>query len=493
MNNIRINYFVIVIIALFSAAIIALNINWPDGQKAQINKILSRGELRVSTIPSPLITIDNKKDPVGFDYELVKRFADYLGVKLVVNMRTNINQLFDDLENNKADFIAAGLLYDKERLSTTRSGPAYFSVSQQLIYRKGTLRPRSFDALDGNLVVTAGSAHASLLRTLKETQYPELEWEESQTQTTSQLLEALSEGKITYVLADSISVAVQQRIHPNVAVGFEVTESRPLTWYLPNNEDNSLYAAMLDYFNQISQEDVLARLEEKYFGHVGSFDYFDTISFITAIDSVLPNYQPLFEKYADTFDWPLLAAMAWQESHWDPHATSPTGVRGLMMLTQPTASSMGVEDRLDPEESIRGGTQYLKHLLSRLPSSIPEDERIWFALAAYNIGYGHMLDARRLTEQQNGDPNSWLDVKSRLPLLSKKEYYSKLPYGYARGHEAYRYVENIRRYQLSLVGYLQAKESKNKILSKDDKDDKDEISLSSQSKSTLSTALSAEH
>lgn len=491
MNNIRINYFVIVIIALFSAAIIALNINWPDGQKVQINKILSRGELRVSTIPSPLITIDNKKDPVGFDYELVKRFADYLGVKLIVNMRTNINQLFDDLENNKADFIAAGLLYDKERLSATRSGPAYFSVSQQLIYRKGTLRPRSFDAIDGNLVVTASSAHASLLRTLKETQYPELEWEESQTQTTSQLLEALSEGKITYVLADSISVAVQQRIHPNVAVGFEVTESRPLTWYLPNNEDNSLYAAMLDYFNQISQEDVLARLEEKYFGHVGSFDYFDTISFITAIDSILPNYQPLFEKYADTFDWPLLAAMAWQESHWDPHATSPTGVRGLMMLTQPTASSMGVEDRLDPEESIRGGTQYLKYLLSRLPSSIPEDERIWFALAAYNIGYGHMLDARRLTEQQNANPDSWLDVKSRLPLLSKKEYYSELPYGYARGHEAYRYVENIRRYQLSLVGYLQAKESKNKILSKDK--DKDEISLSSQSKNTLSKAVPVEH
>ncbi|KLU18759.1 murein transglycosylase, partial [Proteus mirabilis] len=271
-----------------------------------------------------------------------------------------------------------------------------------------------------------------------------------------------------------ISVAVQQRIHPNVAVGFEVTESRPLTWYLPDSEDNSLYAAMLDYFNQLSQEDVLARLEEKYFGHVGSFDYFDTISFITAIDSVLPNYQPLFEKYADTFDWRLLAAMAWQESHWDPHATSPTGVRGLMMLTRPTASSMGVTDRLDPEESVRGGAQYLKHLLSRLPDSIPEDERIWFALAAYNIGFGHMLDARRLTEQQNADPDSWLDVKSRLPLLSQKKYYENLPYGYARGHEAYRYVENIRRYQLSLVGYLQAKESKNKILSKDQEDDEEQ-------------------
>ncbi|MCD4596361.1 membrane-bound lytic murein transglycosylase MltF, partial [Proteus mirabilis] len=221
----------------------------------------------------------------------------------------------------------------------------------------------------------------------------------------------------------------------------------------------------------LSQDDVLARLEEKYFGHVGSFDYFDTLSFITAIDSILPNYQPLFEKYAETFDWRLLAAMAWQESHWDPHATSPTGVRGLMMLTRPTASSMGITDRLDPEESIKGGAQYLKHLLSRLPDTIPDDEKIWFALAAYNMGYGHMLDARKLTEQQGANPNSWLDVKARLPLLSQKKYYLDLPYGYARGHEAYRYVENIRRYQLSLEGYLQAKESKNKILSKDEKDD----------------------
>lgn len=163
-------------------------------------------------------------------------------------------------------------------------------------------------------------------------------------------------------------------------------------------------------------------------------------------------------------DWKLLAAIAWQESHWDPLATSPTGVRGLMMLTKPTATTMGIADRLDPEESIKGGAAYLAYIMERLPETIEEDDRIWFALSAYNMGYGHMQDVRKLTEMLGGDPNRWLDVKARLPLLTQKKYYSQLTYGYARGHEAYRYVENIRRYHQSLVGYLQSQERKQHAL-----------------------------
>ncbi|MFP3013507.1 MAG: transglycosylase SLT domain-containing protein [Arsenophonus sp.] len=139
-------------------------------------------------------------------------------------------------------------------------------------------------------------------------------------------------------------------------------------------------------------------------------------------------------------------------------ATSPTGVRGLMMLTIPTVKTMGVSDRLDAEKSIKGGAAYLQYLISRLPITITSDDRIWFALSAYNIGLGHMLYARKLTRIQGGDQeDSWLSVKARLLLLRKKKYFSKLTYGYARGYEAYRYVENIRRYYQSLVDYLQNK------------------------------------
>ncbi|WP_237386076.1 membrane-bound lytic murein transglycosylase MltF [Xenorhabdus sp. Sc-CR9] len=463
MSNIKINYFVIVIIALLSAAIIGLNINWPNKQQEQINKILARGELRVSTISSPLISLNSKNEPTGFDYELTKRFADYLGVKLVIQFRANINQLFDDLENDKADFLAAGLIYNEERLDQTRTGPAYYLVLQQLVYRKGTTRPRSFNDLRGKFIVTAGSAHVSELKKWKEKSYPDLTWEETSRENTQQLLEQVSEGKIDYTISDSISLALQQRVHPNLAVAFDVSEERPLTWYLKRNDDYSLYSAMLDFFSMLAEDSIMSRLQEKYFSHVNSFDYFDTISFIRAINNILPTYQPIFEKYAGSLDWQLVAAIAWQESHWDPQATSPTGVRGMMMLTRPTAEWAGIHDRLDPEESVKGGMAYLHYLMDRLPKTIPEDERIWFALAAYNMGYGHILDVRKLTAAQKGNPDSWLDVKARLPLLSKKKYYTNTTYGYARGYEAYRYVENIRRYYLSLEGYLQAKANREKI------------------------------
>ncbi|WP_099113772.1 membrane-bound lytic murein transglycosylase MltF [Xenorhabdus miraniensis] len=462
MSNIKINYFVIVIIALLSAAIIGLNINWPNKQQEQINKILARGELRVSTITSPLISLNNKNEPTGFDYELAKRFADYLGVKLVIKFRTNINQLFDDLENDKADFLAAGLIYNRDRLDQTRTGPAYASVLQQLVYRKGTTRPRSFNDLKGTLIVTAGSTHVSELRKWKEQSYPDLTWQETSHENTQQLLEQVSEGTIDYTISDSISLALQQRIHPNLAVAFDVSEERPLTWYLKRNDDYSLYSAMLDFFSMLAENGIMSRLQEKYFSHVGSFDYFDTISFIRAINTTLPTYQPIFERYAGSLDWQLVASIAWQESHWDPQATSPTGVRGLMMLTRPTAEWAGVHDRLDPEDSVKGGMSYLHYLMDRLPTTIAEDERIWFALAAYNMGYGHVLDVRKLTAAQKGNPDSWLDVKKRLPLLSKKKYYTNTTYGYARGYEAYRYVENIRRYYLSLEGYLRAKANREK-------------------------------
>lgn len=125
-----------------------------------------------------------------------------------------------------------------------------------------------------------------------------------------------------------------------------------------------------------------------------------------------------------------------------------------MMLTLPTAKSVGVTNRLDPEQSVRGGVEYLRRIVSRVPDSINEHEKIWFALASYNIGYGHMMDARRLTKAQGGDPNAWADVKDRLPLLRQKRYYSQTRYGYARGDEARNYVENIRRYYQSIIGHV---------------------------------------
>ncbi|BEO15004.1 membrane-bound lytic murein transglycosylase F [Serratia marcescens] len=460
LKRLKINYILIGVVTLLLALALWPNITWRSGQGGQLQEIISRGELRISTLNSPLTYFNTKQGPGGLDYELAKRFANYLGVKLVVIPHQNINDLFDDLDDDDADLLAAGLIYNLERLSRARTGPAYYSVSQQLVYRLGTPRPKSFADIKGKLAVASGSAHVSTLKQLKQDKYPDLAWESSSDLTSKELLERVADGKLDYTLGDSVTIALLQRIHPQLAVAFDVTDEEPVTWYLKRDGDDSLYAAMLDFYSQMVDDGTLARLEEKYLGHVGSFDYVDTKTFLSAIDSVLPNFRPLFEKHANEIDWKLLAAIAYQESHWNPQATSPTGVRGLMMLTRATADGLGVNDRLDPEESIQGGALYLQRLMAKVPDSVPEDERIWFSLAAYNMGWGHMLDARKLTKTQKGNPDSWVDVKQRLPMLSQKRYYPQLTYGYARGREAYNYVENIRRYQVSLVGYLQEKERK---------------------------------
>ncbi|MEC5343035.1 membrane-bound lytic murein transglycosylase MltF [Brenneria populi] len=463
MKRLKINYFFIGVITLLLALALWPNIPWRSSQDVQLRQILARGELRISTVNSPLTYTTANGAASGLDYELAKRFADYLGVKLVVSSRRNLDELFDDLDNDDADLLAAGLIYNHERLGRFRAGPTYYSVSQQMVYRLGNPRPKTMENLKGRLAVTSGSAHIATLRDLKADKYPLLSWESAYDLTSSELLKQVADGKLDYTLGDSITIGLMQRIHPQLAVAFDLSDEEPVTWYMRRSHDDSLSAALLDFFSRIVEDGTLARLEEKYLGHVGEFDYVDTTTFLSAIDETLPDIRPLFEKYATDIDWKLLAAISYQESHWNPLATSPTGVRGLMMLTRNTAESLDVTDRLDPEQSIRGGAQYMAHMMQKMPATIPEDEKIWFALAAYNMGYAHLLDVRKLTAKQNGNPDSWVDVKIRLPMLSQKRYYTQTTYGYARGHEAYNYVENIRRYMVSLEGYLLEKEAKAKL------------------------------
>jgi len=461
LKKLKINYLLIGVVTLLLAAALWPSIPWFGKPENRIAAIKERGELRVSTVLSPLTySTFNDKD-IGLDYELAQQFADYLGVKLKITVRQNISQLFDDLDHGNADMLAAGLVYNSERSKNYQPGPTYYSVSQQMVYRVGNTRPRNLSNVTADkLTVAPGQVVISDLQSLKETKYPDLSWTVDEKRGSVDLMQAVIDGKLDYTIADSVAIGLFQRVHPELAVALDITDEQPVTWFSLQDDDNTLSAAMLDFFNNMNEDGTLARLEEKYLGHGDDFDYVDTRTFLRAVDNVLPDLRPLFEKYASEIDWKLLAAISYQESHWDPLATSPTGVRGLMMLTRNTAQSLGLSDRTDAEQSISGGMRYIQDMMTKVPESVPQEERIWFALAAYNMGYAHMLDARALTAKQKGNPDSWADVKQRLPLLSQKPWYSKLTYGYARGHEAYTYVENIRKYQISLVGYLQEKEKK---------------------------------
>ncbi|MBH32648.1 MAG: hypothetical protein CMD90_03240 [Gammaproteobacteria bacterium] len=174
----------------------------------------------------------------------------------------------------------------------------------------------------------------------------------------------------------------------------------------------------------------------------------EKIIFLKRIVERLPKYLPYFQKHTkdSIFSWQLIAALSYQESHWNPKAVSPTKVRGLMMLTKDTAKFIGIKNRVDINQSIYGGVKYLENIYKRLPSSIKGSDRLWMALAAYNVGMGHLEDSRKLTESFGGNPNYWEDVIKYLPLLSKKKYYRSLKNGYARGYEPVIYVKRIQIY-----------------------------------------------
>ncbi|MEX0631392.1 transporter substrate-binding domain-containing protein [Serratia ureilytica] len=215
----------------------------------QLQEIISRGELRISTLNSPLTYFNTKQGPGGLDYELAKRFANYLGVKLVVIPHQNINDLFDDLDDDDADLLAAGLIYNQERLSA-RTGPAYYSVSQQLVYRLGTPQPKSFADIKGKLAVASGSAHVSTLKQLKQDKYPDLAGSPPAI-SPQRAAGASGRRQAGLHLGDSVTIALLQRIHPQLAVAFDVTDEEPVTWYLKRDGDDSLYAAMLDFYSQM--------------------------------------------------------------------------------------------------------------------------------------------------------------------------------------------------------------------------------------------------
>ncbi|OBW95840.1 membrane-bound lytic murein transglycosylase MltF [Gallibacterium salpingitidis] len=421
------------------------------------SSIQKRQELVVGTINNAFSYFVNPNGAAGLEYELTKAFADYLGVQLTIQTFDNSEELLQALEENQIDLAAANLMYQTDKAERFQIGPSYYSASWQLVYRKNSARPYDLSQLSGKLLIPNNPDLQKKLSQLKQ-QYPQLEWQVDHNMSPEETLLAVADGKADYTIASSIDVASIQQVKPNLAVGFDLTEETSVNWYLPQNPYNELQTALLDFMNSAKESGLISRIEEKYFSHLSRFDYVDARTYISAIENTLPTYLTLFQRYADQLDWKLLAAISYQESHWDANATSPTGVRGIMMLTKETANRMKIDDRNDPEQSIKAGSEYLHMLLSKMPETIPEEDKIWFALVAYNLGLGHLLDVRRLTESLGGDPNNWLDVKAKLPLLADKKYYSKLKFGYARGYEAYQYVENIRRYHNSIINYYRIQE-----------------------------------
>ena len=418
----------------------------------RLEQVKERGKLIVVTRNAATTYYEGVEGPMGLEYDLLKGFAAHLGVDLHIVVAQNLPSILSTLADGKVDLAAAGLTATEARQRMLRFTHPYQQITQQLIYRIGTPRPASLAELNGTLGIMTNSSHQEKLSLLRE-DYPDLVWQANSQVESEELLTMVWQGELDYTIADSNEFTLNQRFMPELRSAFDISDPQPLAWAFPHSHDDSLYLAANSYLQGMEESGQLAQLQERYYGHLDNFDYVGIRTFMRHINERLPEYQTIFKYAAEEFglDWHLLAATAYQESHWNPRAVSPTGVRGIMMLTQRTAQELGVEQRTDPVESIRGGALYLSRLHTRVPERIPEPDRSWLALAAYNIGFGHMEDARILTQRNGGNPDRWRDVKETLPLLHQRRWHSQTRFGYARGKEALQYVENIRSYYDILV------------------------------------------
>lgn len=407
------------------------------------------GELVVITRASPTTLYPGPDGPAGPEYDYLKSYADFLGVELRLVFLKKNSEILQALADGEGHIAAAGMTaYAPLEADGVVFGPGYQDVDIQVVCRRNHgKRPRNLEQLaQVELVVVADSTHEARLFQLQK-EHPDLSWDSYEDATVDDLLQMVWRRQIGCTIANSSEVNIKRRFYPELQVAFTIEESQSLAWTL-SPRWRVLSGSIDEWLRTIESDGTLLILRDRHFSS-GEFDYVDMRSFVRRIKSRLPRLQPLFKQAAEEYDfpWTLLAAQAYQESHWNRRAKSPTGVRGIMMLTLTTAKEMGVENRLDARQSIMGGARYLRRLEQRLPDSIVGQDRWWFALAAYNVGMGHLQDARGLARKLDLNPDSWLDMRGVLPLLAQKKYYKDLKYGRARGREPVTYVKNVRKYR----------------------------------------------
>jgi len=413
-----------------------------------LDQVLELGELRVVTRDSPVTYTRTPDGPSGPEFDLVQAFADELGVELVIRTVENVSEILPTLISGKVHMAAAGLSITESRREFVNYGHPYTIVDMHLIYKLGTGKPRSIDEVLGRSIeVMAGSSHADMLATLKQA-YPGLEWVENADAEVTELMSKVADGELDFTIADSTEFDIQRHFHPDLRIALDLELGDEIAWAFPKGSGDTLLARADDFLIAAQRQGLLAQVHDRYYGHTEKFDYVGTRNFIRHFESRLPRYREMFEEAGARYgvDWRLLAAIGYQESHWRASAVSPTGVRGIMMLTLDTAEYLGIDDRVDPKNSIFGGARFYVRQTERVADTVDEPDRTWMALAAYNVGFNHVKDARQIVEWQGGNPDTWVDLSKALPLLAQRKWYSKLPYGYARGWEPVLYVNNIRSY-----------------------------------------------
>jgi membrane-bound lytic murein transglycosylase F len=410
-------------------------------------QIRLQGVVKIVTRNSPLAYYEGAAGPEGPEYELASGFARRLGVRLEIVLAPTGAAALEAVRRNHAQIAAAGIIANAARREQALFGPVFQRIDQHVVYRVSDSLPRSAADLVGRrIVVIRRSTHAKSLRQLAKA-FPSLRWIEVDDKDPLDLLAMVANGEADVTVADSTEFSLGRHFHPDLRPAFKLAESEAVAWALAPRSTDLLPQVEL-YFEELEAIGELAEILERHRRSLVRFDRVDAVNFVAGVRERLPRYRQWFEEAAAEtgIDWRLLAAIGYQESRWDESARSPTGVRGLMMLTAETAQRVGVRDRNDPRDSIVGGARYLRLIRKTIPARIEDPDRTWLALAAYNVGYGHLEDARILAQRRGRNPDAWTDVQETLPLLAQERWYARTRRGYARGWEPVGFVRNVQTY-----------------------------------------------
>ena len=405
-------------------------------------------ELKVLTVEGPSTHYAEKDgSQAGLEHDLVRLFADEIRASVSFEVQPSVEAVVPMVAQGRAHFAAAGIAITPVTEKLLRFALPYQTVQQQVVSNPRLAPPKGFEDLLGKrLVVSAGSPQIESLHAAKK-EYPSLAWTELRTTDPMLPMQLVAEGQADAALTDSRFGSLATNYYPRLRA-FDSGPELPIAWAFPKDGDISLLWQAQNFFARIAYDGTLARLVDRYYGHSDNLAAADVRHLLEKMVTVLPRYRQLFQEgqRLTGIDWRLLAALAYQESHWDPLATSFAGVRGIMMLTDDTADRLKVTDRLDPKQAIPAGARYLAELRDQLPEQVREPDRTWMALAAYNMGYGHLNGARTIAPKEGLEPQWWNALKELLPKLSQPAYAARLKAGPARGGEAVRMVENVRTY-----------------------------------------------
>ena len=406
---------------------VLINTNGCSKESSKLKQIKSNGILRIALVADPPHYFPSKVKKRGYDFELVSNYATSIDVELEIIKTNTSDEIIFLLNQGKVDIgiLGSSPEFDQKNIKNvvTYNNSKWYVIGN----RANRQLPKSIDSIEPNTMIVANGSNASFILHSIEEDYSSLLWDELKNTNVRSILERINENHSKISIISEDIYVYYQYLFPETKKIFVLPIKYPSRWLVKNNNNLSFLYSINSFFNKYKQNGKLEKIGKTYYEHLNAFDYVDIRYYLKRIDKKLPKYKKYFVEAAknSTLDARIIAAVSYQESHWNRKARSPTGVRGMMMLTLDTAKRVGVKNRLNAKQSIFGGAKYLKILYESLSNTIKEPDRLWFTLAAYNIGLGHVEDARTITKSQGDNPNSWIDVEKHIPKLSQKKWYKK--------------------------------------------------------------------